>query len=110
MKGHIPPETSSFVGRRQELALLDAALATRRLITLTGAGGVGKTRLALRAAARAEDAFPDGVWWADLAALGDPELLPVTVSDAVELADHSPRMPVEALCEWLADKRLLLVL
>ncbi|WNI19035.1 ATP-binding protein [Actinacidiphila sp. ITFR-21] len=150
MKGNIPQETTSFVGRRPELTRLGAALATHRLITLTGAGGVGKTRLAQRAAAgagfetasgaaptagRPADSeptagsgpaagfdgaaadrpfvaarFPDGTWWADLATLDSPDLLLATVSDAVDLADHSPRMPVEALCEWLADKRLLLVL
>jgi predicted ATPase len=150
MKGNIPPETTSFVGRDTELLWLDRALAQRRLITLTGPGGVGKTRLAQRAALRAASAsegperpaphgdtspgapagradgnaygrtgggaytaparFPDGVWWADLATLDSPHLLLPTVSDAVDLADHSPRMPVESLCEWLADKRLLLVL
>ena len=111
MKGYIPQEMSSFVGRSAELARLDALLAARRLVTLTGAGGVGKSRLAQRAAGRqSADRFPDGVWWADLSELDTPDLLISTVSDAVDLADHSPRMPVEALCEWLADKRLLLVL
>ncbi|MFF7194821.1 ATP-binding protein [Streptomyces sp. NPDC008079] len=114
MMGYIPEETTSFEGRQEELARLDTALATHRLVTLTGAGGVGKTRIAQRSAARtaqrAAPRFPDGVWWADLSALENAELLLATVSDAVDLSDHSPRMPVEALCEWLADKRLLLVL
>jgi hypothetical protein len=130
MKGNIPQETTSFVGRSPELARLDAALSGCRLITLTGAGGVGKTRPARRAAAGtagrpngADDAglidsagiagtvrFPDGTWWADLSTPDNPHLLLATVSDAVDLADHSPRMPVEALCEWPADKRPLLVL
>lgn len=135
MEGNVPQENSSFVGRGPELAGLKTALARHRLITLTGAGGVGKTRLAQRAARGPEPAaisvdreysaygrigsaeesaaatrFPDGTWWADLSTLDGPHLLLPTVSDAVDLADHSPRMPVEALCEWLADKRLLLVL
>lgn len=132
MRGHIPAETTSFVGREQELASLRAALGRHRLVTLTGAGGVGKSRLAQRAAAglghaaaaREHAAYggtgaaggtgapdvPDGVWWADLSTLDGPDLLLATVSDAVDLADHSPRMRVEVLGEWLADKRLLLVL
>ncbi|SEF78679.1 Predicted ATPase [Actinacidiphila yanglinensis] len=134
MKGNVPQETTSFVGRGPELARLDEALAQHRLVTLTGAGGVGKTRLAQRAAAgvaagrvaadRRRTAgewagsadgtggsrFPDGAWWADLSTLDSSELLLATVSDAVDLADHSLRMPVEALSEWLADRRLLLVL
>ncbi|MEE4543770.1 regulator [Streptomyces sp. V4-01] len=136
MEGNVPQETTSFVGRGPELSVLGTALARHRLITLTGAGGVGKTRLAQRAARglsaapasvereysaygrigsahdndRAAERFPDGAWWADLSTLDGPHLLLPTVSDAVDLADHSPRMPVEALCEWLADKRLLLVL
>ncbi|MFD6801650.1 ATP-binding protein [Streptomyces cyaneofuscatus] len=108
--GFLPEETSSFVGRRAELARLEAALATRRMTTLIGPGGVGKTRLAVRAARAAADRYPDGAWWADLSPLYDDALLLPTVSDAVGLADHTLRMPVEALCEWLSDKRLLLVL
>ncbi|MFG3404481.1 ATP-binding protein [Streptomyces sp. NPDC048142] len=108
--GYLPEETSSFVGRRAELARLHTALTTRRMTTLIGPGGVGKTRLALRAARAAADRYTDGAWWADLSPLYDDGLLLPTVSDAVGLADHTLRMPVEALCEWLGDKRLLLVL
>jgi predicted ATPase len=121
VKGSIPQETTSFVGRRPELVRVGDELARHRLITLTGPGGVGKTRLAQRAAAYAVDrsaaaaygggpGYEDGAWWADLSTLDDPHLLLATVSDAVDLADHSPRTPVEVLCEWLAGKRLLLVL
>lgn len=108
--GHLPEETTSFVGRATELVTVERALRTHRLTTLTGPGGVGKSRLALRAADRAVDRFPDGVWWVDLSPLADDRLLLVTVSDAVGLSDHTLRMPVEALSEWLADRRLLLVL
>ncbi|MFH9293421.1 ATP-binding protein [Streptomyces sp. NPDC017520] len=108
--GYLPDETSSFVGRRAELVRLATALTIRRMTTLIGPGGVGKTRLALRAARAAADRYPDGAWWADLSPLPDDRLLLPTVSDAVGLADHTLRMPVEVLCEWLGDKRLLLVL
>ncbi|MYX03447.1 MULTISPECIES: regulator [unclassified Streptomyces] len=108
--GHLPEETSSFVGRRAELARLHTALTTRRMTTLIGPGGVGKTRLALRAARAVAGEYADGAWWADLSPLADDRLLLPTVSDAVGLADHTLRMPVDALCEWLADKHLLLVL
>ncbi|MFE3005914.1 ATP-binding protein, partial [Streptomyces sp. NPDC059243] len=108
--GHLPEETSSFVGRRAELARLHTALTTHRMTTLIGPGGVGKTRLALRAARAAAGRYADGAWWADLSPLPDHGLLLPTVSDAVGLADHGLRMPVEALCEWLEDKHLLLVL
>ncbi|MGW4234294.1 ATP-binding protein [Streptomyces sp. NPDC004980] len=108
--GNLPDETTSFVGRHTELARLEHALDTHRLTTLVGPGGVGKSRLAVRAARRAGALYPDGTWWADLSPLRDDTLLVATVSDAVGLADHSLRMPVETLCEWLVDKRLLLVL
>ncbi|MFE6775766.1 ATP-binding protein [Streptomyces sp. NPDC057702] len=110
MVGHIPEETTSFVGREAELTWLAGALGSERLVTLTGTGGVGKTRLALRAAALAAPRYPDGVWWADLSPLDGDRLLLATVSDAVDLSDHTPGIPVEDLCEWLGDKRLLLVL
>ncbi|MFI1280194.1 ATP-binding protein [Streptomyces sp. NPDC020858] len=82
----------------------------RRLITLTGVGGVGKSRLALRAVADARQARPDGVWWVELSPLRDPGLLTATVAHAVGLSDHSPRPLDEELCAWMADKELLLVL
>ncbi|MGW7414588.1 ATP-binding protein [Streptomyces sp. NPDC054863] len=112
MLGNLPEETTSFVGRRADLARVAHALGMHRLVTLTGPGGVGKTRLALRAAQAAQEAalHPDGVWWVDLAPLRDEALLVAAVSDAVDLADHTLRMPAEALCEWLQGKRLLVVL
>ncbi|MFJ1647069.1 ATP-binding protein [Streptomyces sp. NPDC088258] len=108
--GNLPVVTTSFVGRKGELGAVARALKEHRLVTLTGSGGVGKTRLALRAAGLARDHHPDGVWWADLSHLHDDRLLIATVCDAVGLLDHSPRRPVEALAEWLAGRRPLLVL
>ncbi|WP_241777581.1 AAA family ATPase, partial [Streptomyces sp. CT34] len=110
MTSDIPDESTSFVGRRAELRQLHRELTQHRLITLTGPGGVGKTRIAMRAARAAAPRFPDGVRWAPLWSLRRDQLLVAAVCDAVGLADHSARTPVAALCEWLADKRLLLVL
>ncbi|POX42726.1 regulator [Streptomyces sp. Ru73] len=110
MRGYLPEEHSSFVGRESELTLLQDLLKARRLTTITGLGGVGKSRLALRAARQAAGEYPDGVWWADLSMLQTDRLLVNAVADAVDLSDHTPRMPIDALCEWLAGKRLLLVL
>ncbi|MEW1720010.1 regulator [Streptomyces sp. NPDC093109] len=108
--GYLPVVTTSFIGRETELDAVERALQEHRLVTLTGGGGVGKSRLALRAADRARARHPDGVWWADLSPLQDDRLLIATVCDAVGLLDHSPRRPVEALGEWLAGRRALLVL
>lgn len=110
MVGHLPEETTSFVGRATELVSVEHALGAHRLTTLTGPGGIGKSRLALRAAGRAAERYPDGAWWVDLSSLTDERLLLVTVSDALGLSDHTLRMPVEALGDWLADRRTLLVL
>ncbi|MFF0445224.1 NB-ARC domain-containing protein [Streptomyces sp. NPDC004609] len=110
MLGNLPEESTSFVGREWELFRLDRALEKHRLITLVGSGGVGKSRLALRAARRAADRYPQGVAWVELSPLQGDRLLLTTVSEACALFDHTPRMPVDALCEWLAEKRLLLVL
>lgn len=107
--GNLPPETASFVGREHELTRLDALLRDRRLITLTGVGGVGKSRLARRAVDRAA-ARRDGIWWVQLSPLRDPQLLTTTVAHAVGLADHSAQALDEELCAWMADKELLLVL
>src|SRR5437867_4408786 len=73
---NLPAQLSSFVGREREIAEVRRLLGATRLLTLTGPGGVGKTRLALRAAEEALAAYPDGVWLVELAALADPALVP----------------------------------
>jgi predicted ATPase/DNA-binding CsgD family transcriptional regulator len=108
-RGVLPAELTSFVGRRRELAETRRLLATSRLLTLTGAGGVGKTRLALRMAAEVRRTFPDGVWFVELAALHDPELLPHTVANALELRQVSAD-PAADLASYLESQRLLVVL
>ncbi|MFC7795272.1 ATP-binding protein [Streptomyces cinereoruber] len=110
MRGHLPDENPGFVGRRTELERVSAALAEHRLVTVTGVGGVGKTRLALRAAHRAAERYPDGAWWTDLGQLDGERLLVALVADSVDLADHTPGMAATGLCRRLADDRLLLVL
>ncbi|MER5493043.1 NB-ARC domain-containing protein [Streptomyces sp. NPDC002490] len=110
MVGSTPDESTSFVGRTSELARLVDAFAGHRIVTLTGPGGVGKSRLALHAVTTGILGPPEAVAWADLSPLQDERLLAATVSDASGLADHTPRMPADALCAWLADKRMLLVL
>ncbi|MCE7002204.1 LuxR C-terminal-related transcriptional regulator [Kibdelosporangium philippinense] len=108
--GHLPKEQTSFVGRRREIADVRQALSSSRVVTLTGVGGVGKTRLGLRVAARLRRAFADGVWLVELAALQDRTLLERTVADAVGIRDRSARSPLEVLVGYLRDKQLLLVL
>ncbi|MBP2328714.1 non-specific serine/threonine protein kinase [Kibdelosporangium banguiense] len=96
--------------RRQEIAEVKRFLSTSRLLTLTGVGGVGKTRLAVRVAAGVRRAFVDGVWLVELAALQDRTLLEQTVADTVGLQDRSARSPREVVVGYLRDKQLLLVL
>jgi predicted ATPase/DNA-binding CsgD family transcriptional regulator len=108
--GNLPADFSSFVGRRGERAELRRLLTETRLLTLTGAGGVGKTRLALRVAAEAGRLFPDGVWLVELAALTDPALLPHAVCGVLGISAGSAREPYEALAGYLTGRRLLLVL
>ena len=104
---NLPAETSSFIGRERELAEARVLLAGTRLLTLTGAGGGGKTRLALRLArTAAATGFPDGVWWVALASLSDPDLVPQAVAKAIEVREA----PVELLAERLGAEEALLVL
>lgn len=103
-------EQTTFVGRAAELARLRAMLATSRLATVAGPGGVGKTRLALRAAAIAEPSFADGVCFAALSGLRDPELLPHTIAAALDLPEHDPRPRLEQVLDHLRDRHLLLIL
>ncbi|MGH2600647.1 MAG: ATP-binding protein, partial [Dehalococcoidia bacterium] len=106
----LPAPLTRFVGREQELAAVRRALAGARLLTLTGTGGCGKTRLALALAEELLWAYPHGVWFVELAALADPELLPVTVAAALGLWTADERPVTELLVEHLAPRHLLLVL
>ncbi|WP_308122257.1 LuxR C-terminal-related transcriptional regulator [Streptomyces sp. WAC04114] len=107
---HLPAETTSFVDRRGELTQGRELLARARLVTLTGPGGVGKTRLAARLAARVRRAFPDGVRFVHLSGLHDPDLVPLAAADALGLHDRSAQPALDALVEQVRDRRLLLVL
>ncbi len=108
-RGALPAELTSFVGRRRELSETRRLLASGRMLTLTGAGGVGKTRLALRMAAEVRRTFADGVWFVELAALQDPQLVPHTVANTLELRQVSAD-PASDLADYLETKSLLVVL
>jgi predicted ATPase/DNA-binding CsgD family transcriptional regulator len=108
--GNVPAELTSFVGRRGEVAEVKRLLAGSRLVTLTGVGGVGKTRLALRVAAGLRRAFRDGVWLVPLDQLRDQALVEQAVAGALGLADRAGAAPVAALADYAADRQLLLVL
>jgi len=108
--GNLSTELTSFVGRRRELAEVKRLLVTTRLLTLTGSGGVGKTRLAIRAASEMARNFPDGVWLVSLAPIDDPLLISQSVFSALGLQDMSSRWSLSVLSDYLRKKRLLLVL
>jgi predicted ATPase len=106
----LPAELTSFVGRRQELREVKRLMGTTRLLTLTGSGGAGKTRLALRAAADMARGFPDGAWLVLLASIQDPMLATQAVFNSLGVQDRSAGLSLSSLAEYLAGKRLLLVL
>ncbi|MGW4339754.1 protein kinase domain-containing protein [Rhodococcus koreensis] len=108
--GKLPAELTSFVGRRQELAEVAEALADSRLVTLTGIGGVGKTRLAIRVATQTRDEFDDGVWLVELGELRDPSLIVDVVYAAFELRSRVAELSVETVVEFLSRRHALLVL
>ena len=101
---------SSFVGRQSDVAEITRLLSEARVVTLTGIGGVGKTRLAVRVAAKRQRAFPDGVELIELAELKSPELLAQTVVGALRIQGLKPRPAQDVLVEYLSDKRVLLIL
>lgn len=107
---NLPAQITSFVGREDELARIDALLRRTRLLTLTGAGGCGKTRLALEAAARQVDHFPDGVWLVDLTSLTEPHLVAQTVAFALGIRPSSGETMTTALVEALGNRTTLLLL
>ena len=106
----LPTQATGFVGRRRELAQLEGALKEARLVTVAGVGGVGKTRLAVQAAAQASDRYPDGVFLVELSPLRDPGLLAATVAGRLGLPAEDDRPQLAALLDYLRDRALLLIL
>ncbi len=109
-RGNLPVEASSFVGRERELDELEVVLASSRLLTLTGPGGCGKTRLALRTADRLAEDFKDGVGFVELASLSAPELVAEGAARALGVRWGGTLSPAEALLEHLAPRETLLLL
>jgi predicted ATPase len=109
-RGNLPAELPSYVGRAGELAEIAALLGRERLVTLTGVGGVGKTRTALRVAEEVADRFPDGVWVVRLSQLRDGSLLAHYICREMRVQDQTTRPMVEVLTDHLSDSRCLLLL
>ncbi|HLN62816.1 MAG TPA: tetratricopeptide repeat protein [Symbiobacteriaceae bacterium] len=107
---NLPVQATSLIGREREIAEIGLLLGGTRLLTLTGAGGTGKTRLALEAASHLLPGYPDGVWLVELAGLSDPGQVARTVALALGLRDDGHSVPAAQLAEFLEEKRLLLVL
>jgi predicted ATPase len=107
---NLPKPTTTFIGRDDELTRVADALDRSRVVTLTGVGGVGKTRLALEVAARASSGYPDGVWFADLSPLVDSESVIDVVASALRVQVPSGRPPVDSVAEFVSSRQLLLVL
>ncbi len=107
---NLPAELTTFVGREPQLSELRRLLRRSRLISLTGPGGAGKSRLALRLAAELLDRYPDGVWLVDLAALGDERLLEHTVASVCRIKEDPKRPILEVLADGLAGSRSLIIL
>jgi predicted ATPase/class 3 adenylate cyclase len=108
---NLPVELTSFVGREAEVGRVISLFATTRLLTLTGPGGTGKTRLAVRVAAEVSTGFPDGAFFVDLAPITDPALVIPTIAVALQIREEGWERPIEeALKDYLRDRRLFLVL
>ncbi len=110
LPNNLPEQLTSFVGRERELAELGDALEATRLLTLTGAGGCGKTRLAAQLAADSLDRFGDGVWWIDLAPLADPGAVGPALGDAVGVKPLPGATTLQAVVSQLAESAALIVL
>jgi predicted ATPase/class 3 adenylate cyclase len=107
---NLPLQLTTFVGREREMAEVRRLLGTTRLLTLTGTGGTGKTRLAVQMAAELLERYPQGVWLVELAALADPALVPLAVAIALGLREEAGQPPTTTLVAALRARRLLLLL
>ena len=108
--GNLPVQTTSFVGREREVGEVAASVREHRLVTLSGVGGVGKTRLALQVAAELGAEFADGVWLVELAEVGDPAAVPDAVATALGLTPQPAMSITDSVVQSLVDRRALVVL
>jgi class 3 adenylate cyclase len=107
---NLPAQLTSFVGRRVAIAEVRQSLIDNRLVTLTGAGGSGKTRLAVEVAGQLTTEFGDGVWWVDLSPITDPDVVPSTLARTFGLRDQPGRSPMETVVRFINDRKILLLL
>ncbi len=107
---NLPVQLTSFIGREKEKAEVKRLLKENRLVTITGPGGTGKTRLSVQTAADLLEAFPNGVWLVELAPLTDPALVPQAVATALGVPEQRGRPVQDALTDFLRQKDLLLIL
>jgi len=110
LPNNLPGQLSAFIGREHELAEVRSLAASARLVTLTGSGGSGKTRLALQTAVELLDSALDGVWFAELASVADGDLVPAAVAAALQLPDHSGAAVLASVLEVLNNQDVVIVL
>ncbi|SEF64846.1 Predicted ATPase [Nonomuraea solani] len=109
-QGNLPSETTTLIGRREEVSGLRALFGGSRLVTVTGVAGVGKTRIALRTAAEMQGDFADGAWLVSLSPLAEGSALPYAIAESLPMTDQSSRPVTDVLADYLAERELLLVL
>jgi predicted ATPase len=107
---NLPTQLTTFIGRENQIAEVKQELESHRLVTLTGSGGTGKTRLSLQVAADLLEKFDHGVWFIELAPLTDPDLIPQTILSTIGISEQPNKMPLEILKEYLHEKKTLIVL
>lgn len=107
---NLPPQLTNFIGRQAEMATLRQIVLENRLITLTGAGGAGKTRLAVEVTAALATEFGDGAWCVDLAPITDPRVVPIAVARAFGLPDQPGRSTTDTLVRFVGERTMLLLL
>ncbi len=107
---NLPTRLTTFIGREDQIAEVKKDLKEHRLVTLTGSGGTGKTRLSLQVAADVLNLFPNGVWFIELAPLTDPDLIPQTILSEIGIVERQGKDPLDVLKEYLQEKQTLIVL
>ena len=107
---NLPTHLTNFIGREREISEVKQELNEHRLVTLTGSGGTGKTRLSLQVAAELLDSYPNGTWFIELATLTDPDLIPQTILSAIDIKKQQGKTPLELLQEYLHEKQTLILL